>query len=401
MAGDENADGFYWNPALFNRIDALLAPTITTTGVGGVDQRNVFWSPSAAMGMNVSLTPLRPGDVGRIVRNGAGDGQVEHFIRQEQINQSLGLPLGTPIDVDAIAFQPNFGVYFSLDTDIVVTTACGAVLLRDGDVVCIPPGALALTPDLRIAGVAPVSAFVVYTEAQMDAFVNNANVTNRNGACIPNAIDTESLEIDLTVPGGFVPTCFGTALAVPTLIFSTETMTGASLLTTAFGGSIYNTPCGPAGTTCGLGPTFGPQLGIRNPTAAQGVPSFVNAIADARVCHHVLEAQQHVLNVFPFGAPAGSTNIDFGSEYAFNLALIEIVPPVVAPSLPAFPFSLLCFPDLYAPSILVHAWPLLGPWGSFPMVAIPANWQGKVLYQSIGFGGSGFELSTPVVIDVQ
>jgi hypothetical protein len=35
------------------------------------------------------------------------------------------------------------------------------------------------------------------------------------------------------------------------------------------------------------------------------------------------------------------------------------------------------------------------------MVAIPANWQGKVLYQSIGFGGSGFELSTPVVIDVQ
>ena len=74
--------------------------------------------------------------------------------------------------------------------------------------------------------------------------------------------------------------------------------------------------------------------------------------------------------------------------------------PTVPGSLSAFPFSLLCFPDLYAPSLIVHAWPLNGPWGSFPMIAVPPAFSGKVLYQALGFGGSGFELSTPAVIDV-
>jgi hypothetical protein len=44
---------------------------------------------------------------------------------------------------------------------------------------------------------------------------------------------------------------------------------------------------------------------------------------------------------------------------------------------------------------------LAGNWGSFPMVAIPPLWQGKVLYQAMGFGGSGLELSTPTVVDVK
>jgi hypothetical protein len=400
MAGDEDANGVYWNPTIFGEIDALLSIPNPTTTAGGPNQRTVFFSPSTAMGNNVSASPLRPGDVGRIVRNGLGDGQVQYFIRREQINTALGLPLATPVDVDAIAFQPNFGVWFSLDTDI-ATPLCGGTLVRDGDIVCIPGGALAYTPDLRIAGVAPNSAVVAITEAQVDAMVVNAGIADRFGACIPNAIDTEALEIDLTGPVGSAPTCVGLAIPRPTLIFSTETMTGASLLTTAGGGNILPRPCGLVGSPCGTGPTFGPQIGLRQPPAPAGVPSYVNAIASARVCHHVLEAQQPVLNVFPFGAPAGATMIDYGSQWAFNFALIEIVPPVVPGSLPAAPFSLLCFPDLYAPSVVVHAWPLFGTWGSFPMVAIPPGFMGKVLFQSVGFGGSGLELSTPTVIDVQ
>lgn len=81
---------------------------------------------------------------------------------------------------------------------------------------------------------------------------------------------------------------------------------------------------------------------------------------------------------------------------------IELVPPTVPGSFPAFPFSLFCFPDLYIPSLNFYM-PAAAPggFGSFPMPAIPANWQGKVLFQSFAFGGSGIELSTPVVIDVQ
>ncbi|MCU0865667.1 MAG: hypothetical protein MUC36_17925 [Planctomycetes bacterium] len=400
MAGDENGDGTYWNPTIFGAIDALLTGPAVTTAAGPANQRTVFFSPSVPMGINVSAAPLRPGDVGRIIRNGAGDGQVQHFIRQEQINLALGLPLATPIDVDAIAFQQNYGVFFSLDADI-FTPLCGGTLVRDGDILCIPGGALAYTPDLRIAGTAGLSAVVVYTEAQVDAMVVNAGIANRLGVCINSAIDTEALEIDLFGPVVGAPTCTGIAIPVPTLIFSTETMTGASLLTTIGGGNILPRPCGPVGSPCGTGPTFGPQIGLRPPAAAFGVQSYVNAIATARVCHHVLEAQQPVLNVFPLGAPAGATQIDYGSQFGFNMALIEIVPPVVPASFPAFPFSQLCFPDLYAPSVFVHAFPLFGTWGSFPMVAIPPGFAGKVLFQSVGFGPGTFELSTPVVIDVQ
>jgi hypothetical protein len=42
-----------------------------------------------------------------------------------------------------------------------------------------------------------------------------------------------------------------------------------------------------------------------------------------------------------------------------------------------------------------------GGFGTFPMFFIPPNAMGKVLFQSLAFGGSGIELSTPAVIDVQ
>ena len=400
MAGDEDGDGVYYNPSIFGPIDALLSVP-NAAGIGGQNQRTVYWSVSQPMGMNISATPFRPGDVARIVRNGVGEGQVEHFIRQEMIVQALGMPAGSLVDVDAIAFGPNYGVFFSLDQDTLAITDCGPTLVRDGDVLCIPPYGLTYTADLRIASVVPSVAVVVYDENQMDAFTANAQVTDRFGACVPNAVDVESLEIDYTGPTTAVTSCVGITLPVPTLVFSTETGTGASLLTTAAGGQIHNTPCGPAGRSCGFGPTWGTQLGIQPASALVGAASHVNALTFARTCHNVLEPQQHVMNVFPLGAPAGANAIDYASEFTFNVALIEIVPPTVPWSIPALPWSQFCFPDLYAPSITVHAWPLFGTFGSFPMVAIPPAWSGKVLYQNVGFGAGTFELSTPCVIDVQ
>ena len=68
-------------------------------------------------------------------------------------------------------------------------------------------------------------------------------------------------------------------------------------------------------------------------------------------------------------------------------------------SLPALPWSQFCFPDIYAPSITVYAWPLFGPFGSFTTPAIPPLFSGKLLFQNVGFGAA-LELSTPCVIDV-
>ncbi|MEZ6037878.1 MAG: hypothetical protein R3F29_10385 [Planctomycetota bacterium] len=402
MLGDEDGDGLFFNPNIFGRIDALLSNVMWTSPIGLDNQRTIYWSVSQPIGNNVSLTPFRPGDVAHIVRAGVGDGQVEHFMRQEQFNQALGLPIAYGIDIDAVAFGPNFGVYFSVDVDVPANTACGPTLVRDGDVLCIPPWALTFTTDMRIASVVPNSAVVVYTEAAMNAFTANAQVTDRFGVCVGAIGDLEALEFDQFGPMSTVFPVPGMVLTVPTLVYSSENGTGASLLSTAFGGSIHNTLCGPAGTSCGSGPTMGMQLGIQPASTAVGAPSFVNGLCFARSTHHVLEPQQHVMNVFPFGAPAGAIGIDYGSEHAWNLALIEIPSPVVPMSFPAFPFSQFCFPDLYAPSISVHAWPLPGTWGTFPMIAIPAGWSGKVLYQNIGFSSWGtLELSTPCVIDVQ
>lgn len=403
MAGDENADGLLNNPTLFGSVDALVS-TMNAAGSGWQNQRTVFWSVSAPMGNAVSAQPFRPGDVARIVRTPLFiDGQVEHFMRMEQFNQSLGLPLLTPIDVDAIAFNPQFGVFFSLDADIVCNTACGPMLVQDGAVICVPTTALTYTPDMRIAAVAPNSAIVVLSEPQIDAMTLNAGVTNRFGACLTNAIDLESLEFDLSSP---VTPWFGctAGLAVfsTQLIFSVETGTGASLLTTNGGGQIWNGPCSPMGRPCGSGPTLGIQSGVRPVSGNIGCVSYVNAFLLEHTNRYVLEPQNHVLTVFPAGAPAGSTNIDVGSPFPFNFVFVEVVSPIVPASLPAFPFSQMFFPDLYATSLTFYTTTTaVGGFGSFPMPAIPPGFSGKVLFQSVGISTAGtFELSTPAVLDV-
>jgi len=399
MAGDENGDGFYWNPNIYGKIDALLNnPLAATPVVGTANQRTVYWSVSQPLGNFISASPFRPGDIARIVRQGFVDGQVDYFMKQEAFQLALGLPFATPIDIDAIAFQPNFGVWFSIDVDTPCLTACGPTLVQDGDVLCIPPAALMFGPGGQIAGVMPNSAVVVHNEAQMDFFTMNAQVSDRFGACINNVVDVEALEIDLFGPVMPFTTCTGGVLSVPTLLYACETGTGASLLTTQGGGQIHNTPCWPAGTPCGGGPTFGPQMGIRPASATVGAASHINAIASARVCRHVLEPQQHVVTA-PGGAPAGFTGIDYASDFPLNVVLIDLAPAGIAPSFPAAPFSPTCFPDLYAPSLIIHA-VVPGTWGSVPMIGIPPLWSGKILFQSIGLGAPVFELSTPAIMDI-
>lgn len=403
MAGDEDANATYFNPAIFGSIDALVE-TMPATGTGWQNQRTVFWSISAPMGTNVAINPFRPGDVARIIRAGIGDGQVQYFMRQEQFNMALGLPLPTPIDVDAIAFSPQFGVFFSLDANILCNTACGPMLVQDGDVICVPPAAITYTPDMRIASVVANSAIVVITEAQIDTMVVNAQVTDRFGVCLANAIDLESLEFDMSSATQTYTGCTaGMVVFSSQLIFSVETGTGASLLTTAGGGAIWNGPCTPMGTACASGPTLGNQSGLRPTTPLIGAPSYVNAFTLSHTNRYVLEPQNHVLNVFPAGAAAGSTMIDVGSPFPWNFIFIELVGPVVPASLPAFPWSQQFFPDVYVPSLFFYVpTPTIGGFATFPMPAIPPFWTGKVLFQSLAFGSSSnLELSTPTVIDVQ
>ena len=399
MAGDENADGNYWNPGIFGDIDAVLSHRHSMGSGADENQRTVFWSVAAPMGGAVSAQPFRPGDVARIVSNGFVHGHVQSFMNQEQFNIALGRNPGAPLDVDAIAWQPNYGVWFSIDNSRNCNTLCGPVLVQDGDVICIPPSALTYTGNGRIAAVAPNSAVIVHTEAQMDLFTANANVANNAGGCVAVADDVEGLEIDLLGPVSTMTTCLGSIINVPTLLFTTATGKGASILTTNGLGQIHSTPCGLAGQACGLGPTTGSQVGLGVPVAGGGVASHITGLGFAYACTHTLESDMPVMPVSGTGAPAGFSNIHYNSPFAFNVVLIELVPAFVPPAVVGLPFSPRCFPDLYTPTVTSYML-VPGGFGTIPMPALPVGFVGKVLFQSVGLGAGVFEFSTPVVVDV-
>jgi hypothetical protein len=397
MAGDEDGDGIYWAPGLFGNIDALMA-TFSSGAPGGVSQRTIWYSVATAMGTSVSGGPgLRPGDVGRIVRNGAGDGRVEYFLRAEDLQIALGLPPAPiVVNLDAIAFSPNYGVFFSLENDTVVNTLCGVTLVHDGDIMLIPPAAITYGPNMTVASVLPGRALRVYTEAQMDAFVANANVTDCTGACVSQIGDTNDIEIDWNAGTAFLlPNCLGAALPIPHLMFTGDNLTGCSILTTAGGGSIYVSPCGPLGTSCGFGPTLGNQIGLRPPSAAAGVPSYLTGLCTTRVERFVTEAVNHVI---PFGSPV---QLHIASPSPLTWVFMTFAPTgigAVAPSTTFFPLGG-CFPDYYAPPNFMGVVPTASGFGSYTSPNVP--WPCKLIWMGVTFNTAGnIILSTPTTTDV-
>ena len=141
------------------------------------------------------------------------------------------------------------------------------------------------------------------------------------------------------------------------------------------------------------------QVGIQPVSGNVGAFGYVNALADARVCMHVLEPQQHVMNVPPLGLPLGFNNIHYNNPFPVSFVFIELVGPVLPPSLPAFPFMLGCFPDIYALTGTPWWTPIGTGFGSFPVPAIPPAFTGKLLFQCVGF--PSLQLSAPAVVDVQ
>ena len=408
MAGDENSDAQFWNPTIFGEIDALVEIGPTPVGGNGLaNARTVFWSPSQDMGTGVSGgSGLRKGDVGRIIRNAAfQDGKIEYYMRQEEFNQALGLPLNTPIDVDAIAWAPGMGVYFSLDQDVVAFPACGGTLIRDGDILCVPEPMLTYGPNMTIATVTSNSVEVIYTEAAVDLMVAGAGVSDRFGTCLASAVDLEALDIDLTVPPTWVPGCTGIVVAKPEFLFSTETMTGAGLLRTAGGaGAIYVGLCAPAAAPCGS-PTLGWQTGIAPVSTTVGAPSYVNAITSVRSVRYSMEPQQHVVVNPLAGLPLGWQTVDISSPFPFNIIVWTPAPQGVNTVAASFgnPFWLLTHPDFYPmPNIWTNCF-TSGGFASWPMLPIPGGgFTGNVVFQAVGFSSlNSWEFSTPMTLEIQ
>jgi hypothetical protein len=398
MVGDENGDGQYWNPSLFGQIDALCLPTAATS-TPSHNPRSVFWSPSATMGNLLTVQPFRPGDVARIHLSG----NVQHFMRQEHFNKALGLPVNTPIDVDAIAYKVGLGVYFSIDTatPILAVTACGSVLVQDGDLIAIPQSAISWSSDFRVSNVGASSAGVVRTEAQISAMLAASGIADRFGAPITQAIDLESLDIEQSSQASTTTfVCGSWTVVVPDFLFSTRSMTGCGILSTIGGGTIPWGPCSPMAMAA-PNPSSGVPLGVQPVSWAIGAASYVNALVFATTKRFVLEAQQHQLNYGLAGGPG--TTVAIGSDFPLVFTWIEFVGALLPAGVTVAPFvSPNGFPEYYFPSnMLWNMQAVTGGFGVFSTPTIPIGWSGTMLFQSAALNGSNFELSTPAMIDVQ
>lgn len=405
MAGDENGDGQYWNPSLFGAIDALqvgwgLSSQTSSIGKVAPTPRMIYWSPSAAMGTVISGSgqQLRPGDVGRINVNGS----VDILMSQEQFNTALGLPTTTPIDVDAFAYEPGIGIYFSLDQDLVGNLACTPGLwVQDGDLVAIPDAVINYVGigDYRIASVPTSSAHVVLTEALLNWHVANSGLTDNTGALVTVAGDLESLEI-YHGPGsvvGAINVCG--SVPIPTFWFTTETMTGGSVASTIALGQAAQSACGQLGWQAPFIQNGSP-LGIQQQLANVGPASYVNALALGTTERFVLEPLAHLLN---YGLGGGNgTTVHVGGEFDYVVTWVDIVPSTFAPSITV---GQNLFPEWYCLGFTLWDFGVMANgFHFFNTPTIPIGWSGKLLFQSLGFDvastNSLLNVSTPCVIDV-
>ncbi|MCR9245768.1 MAG: hypothetical protein NXI31_12120 [bacterium] len=393
MAGDEDGDDVYQRTNLFDSIDALVA---IPSPIAGTALRTLYFSTSAPVGNAITSTPLRPGDIGRI-RALPSNGDVEHFISAENIQIALGLP-PSPIliDVDAACFGYNEGLFFSLDADILCSPCGGPTLVRDGDVICLPPWAYTIGSGGTIASTFPSSAVRVYTENMMNAMTNAAQVTNRFGVCVTAANDIESLAIDWQTPSTYTVVGCGGIVSVPTLLFSAETLTGGAILTTDLGGSIYNSPCMPLGTSCGFGPTLGDQMGLMPPSTTLGVPSYVNSLAgNQRLFQFAAEAATPQI---PTGFPA---TIDFVTPPTpLVWVFMSFAPPgpAAVPTSAPFIWGWLGFPAYYPAPNFMGIVPGGTGFATYTSPAIP--WPVDLVFQGATLTSASIEVSTPTFVEV-
>jgi len=403
MAGDENGDGQYWNPNLFGSIDALSTGFTSTFDQVAPNPRVVYWSPSAAMSTAIGGLPqLRPGDIGRIQVNGT----VELLMSQDQFKAALGLgPLDPPIDIDAFAYEPGLGVYFSIDSPgpMFAQLACvpGYSAIQDGDLFAIPAYAITFSSNQLVTGVWTASAHRVRTEADFDAMMVNAQITDRNGVAITSAGDLESLDI-YHGPGSQI-TMFASCMnpvPVPDFLFSTRTMTGGSLASTVGGGQPVMGPCGFLGIPAPYGLQNGSAVGIQQQLSNTGPASYVNALAFGTTDRFVLEPVAHQLN---YGMQGGlPTVVHVGGDFSYVFTWVDLVPNTIAPSVTVGGDF---FPDWYCLNMLLWDFGVMANgFHSFATPNIPVGWSGKLMFQSIGFDAActncSLHLSTPCVIDV-
>ncbi len=400
LAGDENGDAVHWNPALMGQIDAVFCKQ-KPSFFGRVNMRNTYISPSIYMGTAVSGGPgFRPGDVGAIVRNGFGDGQIEYFMRTEHIMKSFGIV--TPqINLDAVTQDSAGNIYLSLENDQKVEVLYNGALtwlpMRDGAVGMIPASTINYDGFGNVVNVAAKRGIILLKEGLVDKMTQNSHLADRVGTCIQLCIDTDALSIDPSNTTN--QTFWGTSVVkYSNLAIAAEGYTGGGIITTLGNGQILTVDGCKIGTLCNAGATMGPQIGLRPNTTVGGIYSHVNGlhIVNRAPCRFTLDTATAVTTSpstiqIDVGSPAGSTPyllLGFGATGAGTVSSSS--PWMFGPN---------CFPDIYGFVFGLGAIPTDSQgFGSRTFTGVPP---GSFLFQSVLISTSGaIELSNPVTLTV-
>jgi len=290
LFGDEDSDGDVFTPNLMGSIQAVLVKPGNWSSTAAsfmsrltpINPREVYITPRVAVGTAVSGNPgLRPCDSGRIV----ADGQIEYFIRGEQIIAALGMVNGVgvplmPADVriDAIAVDVAGTVYLSFEgphnLQLFVNGLLQFFMVRDGAILMIDSTSLTFDMDGNISAAALNSGRILVTEAAVDNLVMHARSRDNSGACVQACIDVDGLAIDPR--GGLFQGSMQTSFSVPHLLFTTQASTGGGVLSTRNNGEIAQVNgCRLAAGCLTAGPTTGNQVGMN----ATGNVGSLNALA--------------------------------------------------------------------------------------------------------------------------
>ncbi len=416
LAGDEDGDGDAHTPDLTGGIDAVMVkPYHPLAGrpsqewrprTTPVNAQEVFFSVIDDVGTNVSGAPgLRGGDCGRFVRNAAGNGQVEHFLRAEQIIAALGITdrqtgrriQPKDLQLDAITVSVDGQIFLSFEDDHVLSLGGGAVLLEDGGVAWIPASAWIADAAGNVQSVVAGGGRIALPEGRVDAMVVNAGIADVAGVCATTIVDTDGLAIDPR-GGSFNVSWQGQVFSAPNLMLSGETLTGGGVISTESGGRIARLGAHALAEACGA-VTDGKQVGVFDSGSVGSLDGL--EVLPRRTCR------------FALGTP---TPLSLGSSIEVEVAtdlpvagvflLFGVSTLPVSPSIDFTPWSPgnRCFPELYpavlaGPSVFVptpaHA--PTGQAGSFGPVVLPAIVPGVVV-QAAAVTAVGVELSTPLTL---
>lgn len=399
LVGDDDGDALYHQANLFGEIDALMFKP-----AGGTlpNMRQMFISPKRPLGRSVSGVPgLRPGDVGAIIRNGAGlDGQVVHFLRVEHVRSAFGLSAAiTEIDVDAVAADSSGNVFLSLDADHAALLDVDGVLtpftIQDGAILVIPTAAITYDARGNVASVLANRGMILRSESAVDGLVASAGIHDHTATCVSQIGDTDALEV---IGAGQLVLQWGrTTMSFSHLAVGGQRLTGLGVITTAGTVMAYGpTPCLLA-RQCGgafTGPTTGFEMGVQ---AVGGGATSASLGALAFDLDLPAPYAFFVDTCTPSVATPATVALGVHGGQSPSLLMVSIGPSAaagVAPSLPSPWLPTAAHPDLY---IAGYVATLPVPASGTLSLAVPGGVTANLVFQALTIDAVSMQplLSTP------